>query len=488
MLKACFPMWVPVLPMHDDNVPGEKGNGTASGSSGKGEGKKEGMDEHEIRMALQEAARQNMLGILDEETHLINLLSDLPETGLIISIIRTQLGLERGTDLPSDLKKEQIVKVSKAIENNLGPAMSEAFKEVAKQPKLMKALKKLFSTHSEDYEDLDPLLSRRYADVLLDFAERYMETPDWKRTQAVLIITESLVKNVTGAAKPRLYARMDVNWGIYLWKCGDYSWAGNRLEKAQAGITALLKKHGKEITDPAEIRKNKELQARVLLSLGILYGDYYEDKSKAIESYEESLTILEGLEDSFKNKKMRTRLLNNLGVTHQIMAEMDPDERTDHLNESAIYYDIALSTARSIRFTTMVGWILFNAGEVHAMLGDLDKAEEYSRESRRIFGEETPGDRGMSGVEMLDALINLRKGDHAKALECINRSIELREQLGEPRRIADAVESRGDIRRAAGDAEGALEDYRQANAIYKSIDAKAGIKKTKEKIKSLAKG
>ncbi|KYK31349.1 MAG: hypothetical protein AYK23_03620 [Candidatus Proteinoplasmatales archaeon SG8-5] len=470
--------------MHDENAPGDSDR-AADSSSGRGE-TKGGMDENEIRMALQEAARQTMLEILEGEAHLVNMLSDLPETELIISIIKTQLDLEKGTDLPADLNKEQIIKVSKAITNSLGPAITDAFKEIVKQPKLMKALKKLFSTHSEDYEDLDPLLSRRYADVLLDFAERYMETPAWKKTQAVLIITESLVKNVTGAAKPRLYARMDMDWGIYLWKCGDYSWAGNRLEKAQAGITALLKKHGKEITDRNEIRKNKELQARGLLSLGILYGDYHEDKGKAIGFYEESLSILEGLEDTYRNKKMRARLLNNLGVTHQILADIDPEERSDHLNESSIWYDVALSTARSIRDLTMVGWILFNAGEVHAMLGDLDKAEEHSAESRRIFSEETPSDRGMSGVEMLDALIHLRKGDHAKALECINRSIELREEIGEPRRIADAVDSRGDIHLAAGEKYKALEDYKQANAIYRSIDSEAGIKKTEAKMESLA--
>ena len=39
---------------------------------------------------------------------------------------------------------------------------------------------------------------------------------------------------------------------------------------------------------------------------------------------------------------------------------------------------------------------------------------------------------------------------------------------------------------AAGDRERAGEDYRRANAIYKSIDSETGIKKTQGKLDSLA--
>jgi tetratricopeptide (TPR) repeat protein len=450
------------------------------------DGQIKGMDEREIKLALMEAARQNMLEILEEEMRLENVLSDLPETTMVISIIKKQLGLDKESELPGDLDKEQIIKVSETIKNSLGAAVSDAFKDVIKQPKLLKALQKLYSTHSDDFSSLDSLLSTRYADVLLDFAERYMETPNWKKTEALLITAESLVKNITGAAKPRLYARMDVDWGIYLWKCGDYSEAEKKFEKANAGISVLLNKHGKEITDPAEITKNIELRARVLHGFGVLYEDFLEDKRKAIEYFKDCLSALSKLEETYKNKKMKTSLLNNLGVAYHKMSELHPDERVGHLNESITHYEAALATARSIRYTKMVGWLLFNAGEIYALLGQLEKAQNYSRESRKIFSEEVVSDRGMSGVEMLDAVINMQKKDYSEAMECINNSIELREKIGEPRRIADAVDYRGNIYLASGEKGKAAEDHQRANAIYKSIGSQAGIKKTEEKIKSAA--
>jgi tetratricopeptide (TPR) repeat protein len=278
---------------------------------------------------------------------------------------------------------------------------------------------------------------------------------------------------------------MDVDWGIYLWKCGDYSEAEKKFEKANAGISVLLNKHGKEITDPAEITKNIELRARVLHGFGVLYEDFIEDKRKAIEYFKDCLSALSKLEETYKNKKMKTSILNNLGVAYHKMSELHPDERVQHLNESIMHYEAALATARSIRYTKMVGWLLFNAGEIYALLGQLEKAMDYSRESRKIFSEEVVSDRGMSGVETLDAVINMQKKDYSEAMECINKSIELREKIGEPRRIADAVDYRGNVYLAFGERSKAAEDYQRANAIYKSIGSQAGIKRTEDKINSV---
>lgn len=441
------------------------------------------MDAQEIRAALMEAASQGMLEILEEEMQLEKLLADLPETEMIISIIRKQLNLGKDKGLPSDIDKEKIIAISEAINVALGDSVAEAFKEVVKQPKILRALKTLFSTHSQDYHSLDTMLSKRYADVLLDFAERYVDTPNWKKTQAIIIIADSLVKNVTGAAKPRLYARLDVTWGIYLWKCGDYSEAENKFIKSNAGVSVLLKKHGKEITDPAEIIRNQELHTRVLAGFGILYSDLLEDKTKAIQYYTECLKSLSELRETYRNKKMKTSILNNLGVTHHQMSEGNPGERIAHLNLAAEKYEEALATARSIRFTRMEGWILFNAGEIYALLGQFEKAERYSRESCKIFTEDVVSDRGMSGVEMLNAVISMQKKEYANALNSINKSIELRDRIGEPRRIADAVCFRGDVLLASGEKDRALADYNLAFAIYNSIGSLAGIRKMERKLK-----
>ena len=124
-------------------------------------------------------------------------------------------------------------------------------------------------------------------------------------------------------------------------------------------------------------------------------------------------------------------------------------------------------------------------GEIYAILGQLDKAEECSRKSRRIYTEETPNERGLSGVEMLDAVISMERKEFRSAIESIDRSMEIRQRIGEPRRIADALDLRGDIRLASGDMEGAAEDYREAQAIYESIGSAAGVGKTGGKLSAM---
>ncbi len=449
--------------------------------------KRDNVDPQEIQWALNEAARQGMLEILDEEMRLGSLLSDLPEAEAITFIIRKQLNLGKEDDLPTDLTNEEIQRIHATINLSLGGAIAEAFKEAAKQPKLLKAMKTLYTAHKEDRETLDPMLCKRYADVLLDFAEKYHESQNWKKTQSILITAESLVKKVTGSAKPRLFARMDATWGIYLWRCGDYQEAERRFEKANAGVTALLRKHGKDITDPSEVRKNMELQARIMHGFGVLYGELLEDKTRAIQHYERALAIISGLEGTYKNKKMMTGILNSLGVVNHRMALLKPEGRQKYLTEAAGKYEEGLATARDIHFTSMEGWILFNAGEVYALLGEYDRARKYSELSKSIFGRERLNERGMSGVEMLDAIIGLQTERYGEALASINRSIGLRERIGEPRRLADALECRGDILAASGDTERATADYEMANAIYRSISSEAGARKTAEKLGGLGK-
>jgi tetratricopeptide (TPR) repeat protein len=228
--------------------------------------------------------------------------------------------------------------------------------------------------------------------------------------------------------------------------------------------------------------RNKELQSRLLLGYGVLYGDSLEDKPKAIRYYTESLDILSKLEGSYRNKKRMVSLYNNLGVSYHKMAEMHPEAAEGHMSEALRNFEEGLAIARGIHLTRMVGWILFNAGEIYALLGSLEKAAACSAESRRIFTETIPNDRGLSGVEMLDAVIHTQKKDHRRALDSINRSIELRQRMNEPRRLADAFEMRGDILLALGDMMGARCDYQMAHAIYNSIGSEPGSRRTGDKL------
>ena len=167
------------------------------------------------------------------------------------------------------------------------------------------------------------------------------------------------------------------------------------------------------------------------------------------------------------------------------MSEQFAEDRERYLAEPAMNYEEALALARSIHFTKMIGWVLFNAGEIYAMQGQLNKAVRYSTESRKIFSIEYPNERGLSGVEMLDAIIFMKGLDYANALESIDRSIHLREREKEPRRIADAIALRGDIHMASGKIIEAAENYRNAHAIYQSIGSDAGVSRMMEKLMAL---
>jgi predicted negative regulator of RcsB-dependent stress response len=83
---------------------------------------------------------------------------------------------------------------------------------------------------------------------------------------------------------------------------------------------------------------------------------------------------------------------------------------------------------------------------------------------------------------MLDAVIAKEKKDYPRALESITRSILLRERAKEPRRIADALELRGDIHLASGNAQAASVNYKDSHAIYKSIGSEAGVRKLLDKL------
>jgi len=298
----------------------------------------------------------------------------------------------------------------------------------------------------------------------------------------MLILADDFAKHVTGLIKPRVYARMDNNWGIYLWKCGDYAEAEKKLQKANAGISELIKKHGAEIQKEEDIEKNNYLYARILHGFGTLYGDFLEDKTQAIEFNQKCLQQLVKIEKTYKTQRMETSVLNNIGVAYHKMAEIFPEKQVEYLSEAVKSYESALEVSRSINHANMTGWLLFNAGEVYALLGNFEKAEECAAESRKIFTEESPGERGLSGVEMLDAVIYMQKGDYNQALEHITKSLELREKLNEPRRIADALDYRGDIYIELNKKTEAKADYEKANLIYSSIGSQDKIKKTTEKI------
>lgn len=453
------------------------------------------LNETEVKAVRKEAAKQTLLEILSQEFNLEDFFSDLPEPATVLNIIKnkTNLNQDAATIMRYDdvysIDKEKIGEIIDAVALSQGKNISVSVKETIKHLKGLSLLKKMYDEKEDLFEKLEPVHSKLFAEALMALEEQYVSGKNWKKSESILVVAEDFVKKVTGVVKPRLYATMDADWGIYLWKCGDYAESEKKLKKANAGIQELIKKHGTEIQKEEEIEQNSYLYARILHGFGTLYGDFLEDKAQAIEYNKkciEQLKKIQKTQKNYKAQRMETSVLNNMGVAYHKMAENFPEKSAEYLIEAVNCYESSIELSRELNHKRMTGWLLFNAGEVYALLGNFEKAESCSAESRKIYTEDFPSERGISGVEMLDAVINLQKGDYKTALEYINKSLEIREKLNEPRRIADALECRGDIYLEMDEKTKAITDYQSASLIYVSICAQDKIKKLKDKLELLS--
>ncbi len=423
------------------------------------------MSEQEIKSILDSATKQSLLEILSEEMDVNSMLNSLPSKELIIPTIRKQLGIDED-EIPNQIDRNRIDVIYSSLKNVVGMHLAEMVKDILMRPILLNELKNI-----PDIDSLNPIESKRYLIPLLDFEESYVNTENWKKAATLLEIAETLVSNITGSIKPELETRINSNWGIYFWKRGKYDLSKSKFEKA---------------LELAQEVGDKKLLAKVYHGLGVLYGDYAEDKKVAIRYNEKCIKILSELDESDSSiLRMKASVFNNIGVAYHKMEDLDSENKEEHLRNSAKNYDEALKFAREIGYSYMEGWVLFNAGEIYAFLGDLEKAENYLIEARDIFEQKLPNDRGLSGVEMLDSVIYMQKGEFDNALESINKSLELRERLKEPRRIADALVLRGDIYVRKNEVENAKSDYETALRIYDSIGSKDSIKRIEEKLEKL---
>ncbi len=184
--------------------------------------------------------------------------------------------------------------------------------------------------------------------------------------------------------------------------------------------------------------------------------------------------------------RRKASVLNNIGVAYHKMAEDSMvhggDETEEHLRDAVERYREAIEIAKEIDYSHMQGWVSFNMGEVLAKLERIDEAREYSKEARRIYEIELNNDRGLSGVEMLDAVIELNGKNLEKSLDHIETSLELRRKLDQPRRIADALVCRGDIFSEKGEEKKGIDDYKEALEIYEEIGSRDGVEKVKKKL------
>ncbi len=399
---------------------------------------------------LTEAKRESLGEILNEPIDIRADIEKLPSGDFILRIV------EKHVNLDGPIDGNAIAKVKNYVENFFGIYSAERVATIFKYPMMQSELSKLLD---EDFSKVDALKSTKYVSFLLNATEEYLNREGWRKTDSLLWAAEELVKNITGKKRLPLEAEINLNYALYKWKVGDYF---GSIKKARDSLKVARK------------IKDKKLIARNYHLFGVLYGDFLDDKKPAVWFDEECLRMIKDNTDN-SSKRLKASLYNNLGVAYHKMADMDEEKREEYLRKAAESYEKGINICGDIGYKKMEGWLYFNLGEVYAYLHEFDNAETASIEARKIF-DELDDPRGVSGVLMCDAVIEGEKGNPKEALEYINKSLEIRESSGEPRRVADALVFRGQLYQKLGDTEDAKHDFEIALSIYDKIGSREAEK------------
>jgi serine/threonine protein kinase/tetratricopeptide (TPR) repeat protein len=113
-------------------------------------------------------------------------------------------------------------------------------------------------------------------------------------------------------------------------------------------------------------------------------------------------------------------------------------------------------------------------GQVLLMRGDVRAAERWARLALREF--ETQGDpEGTANAWSLLAGCAKELGDHAPAMTLLGKAAERYEALGLRWKLADALNTQGDVARAVGDLDHAVALYRRARGLFKAMGSTAWV-------------
>jgi CHAT domain-containing protein/Tfp pilus assembly protein PilF len=120
-----------------------------------------------------------------------------------------------------------------------------------------------------------------------------------------------------------------------------------------------------------------------------------------------------------------------------------------------------------------------NLAQVHKGLGELETALDYLTRALRVF--EDLGDwRRAAVVTNNIAIVYFQRGEYATALEYNGRALEMNRRTGN--RVAASFDSAGNIYRALGAYQRALESFQQALTIRSSSGDRAGVMETTHNI------
>jgi tetratricopeptide (TPR) repeat protein len=193
-------------------------------------------------------------------------------------------------------------------------------------------------------------------------------------------------------------------------------------------------------------------------------GYYYNNQGdlvKAIDNYNKSLKICEGIGD----KKRIESALRNMASIYNNQGN----------NSKALeYFNKSLKIQAEIGDKKNMASNLLSMGSIFYNQGDIPKALEYISKSLKV--QEEIGDKmGMADAYNNMAYISKNQGDVPRALEYYNKSLKLKEETGDKEGIATAFHNIGSTYYSQGDTLKALEYFDKSLKIKEEIGNEHGI-------------
>ena len=226
-------------------------------------------------------------------------------------------------------------------------------------------------------------------------------------------------------------------------------------------IDNLCIKNLKEKLGKQEKAKFLTSRARAINEIGLNYYNQG-DHAKAIESFGQSLKIVEELGD----KQGKANSLNNIALVSY--------DQGDYAK--AIDYNIqSLKIREELGDEKSMAASLNNIGNNYFLKGDYTSAIDYYTQSLKI--KEELGDKLGKAFSLNNiGAIYYLQGDNTSAINYYTQSLKIKEELGDKRGIANSLNNIGDIYYEQGKTTKALEYYQQSLTISQEIGEAIQIK------------
>jgi len=241
------------------------------------------------------------------------------------------------------------------------------------------------------------------------------------------------------------------------------------IHKLRGDIPKALESYNESLEILEEIG-NEEGTAGCLINTGRIY-EQQGDIPKALKYYHKSLKIYEEIgkhpdpRTAKAGKKGIAISLNNIGFIYKDQGDIP---------KALEYYHKCLKILEAIGDKEGTAGSFLNIGVIYLSQGDIAKALEYDHMSLKIQ-EEIGHKNGIAASLLSIGIIYHRENDLPKALEYYNKSLKILEEVGNQTGIANSLNNIGTIYKLQDDIPKALEYYTRSLKIKEEIGNKKGI-------------